>query len=347
MKCNTPEQHLAEALGHQPGSTLWLADENALGLKLPVPVACTVTNRFDVHQQINSPNNIFNDWDLTPAFAGANFTQVVYRVSKERPVVHHLLNQLAEHHAQWQQLILIGQKNEGLKSYADLAGKRFGNKQVKKHGNYYVACIQSRAPDGAPLESQNYPELRVTQHWGEQPLYSKPGTFGWQKIDDGSVFLIEQLQLLAEELAPRTHRVLDLGCGYGFITLAARTLLNTPATQWLGTDNCAAALSAYARNCGDFAEGFTGDRGLDNQQHPLRPAVDLVLCNPPFHQGFSPEANITQRFVAAMHQWLTPKGTALVVVNQFVGLEKHAQGLFSKVAEVAKNGSFRVIRLTK
>lgn len=346
MKLSTPEQQLQHELNIDPTHTLWLADENALGVNLSEPVAAAVTNRWDIYQHAQAQQRWFTDWDLQAALTSGRYRRVIYRVSKERPVVHHLLNQLADHWQQWDELLLIGQKNEGLKSFADQAGKRFGNKQLKKQGNHYTASIASREPTATPLDTQDYARLRETARWGDLALLSKPGTFGWQKIDEGSCFLLEQLAQLAPELPP-ARRVLDLGCGYGFITLGARQLLPSPAIHWLGTDNCAAALQAYAANCGAFAEGFAGDRGLDVNGKPLKDAVDLVLCNPPFHQGFSPSGDITQRFVTAMHQWLTPKGTALVVVNQFVGLEKPAKALFGEVREIANNGSFRVLRLVR
>jgi 16S rRNA (guanine1207-N2)-methyltransferase len=272
---------------------------------------------------------------------------VVYRVSKERPVVHYLLNQLAAHHQNWDTLILIGQKNDGIKSYADHACSLFGNKHLKKHGNHYLATIAAAAPQAPALDCLDYPTLRTTCHWQEIPLQAKPGTFGWQKVDDGSRFLIEQFPLWSAHVAQPPKRILDLGCGYGFISVAAHTLLPQADICWLATDNCAAALSAVQRNCGNWADSFAGDRGLDAQGAPLRAPVDLILCNPPFHQGFSPSGDITEKFVHAMHRWLVPGGQALVVVNQFVGLEKRARGLFRQIKEIANNGSFKVLALSK
>lgn len=348
MKFANAEQHLLAELAQAAPDTLWLADENTQGLAaIATPTAAAVTNRWDVYQHLTSEARWFCDWDLTAALDARHYRRVVYRVSKERPVVHHLLNQLAARHPRWDQLILIGQKNEGIKSYADHAGTLFGNKHLKKHGNHYLAAVTSAPPQAPELDCQDYPTLRTTCHWQDAPLQAKPGTFGWQKVDDGSQFLIEQIPHWAAQLPQLPKRILDLGCGYGLISLAARALLPQPDIHWLATDNCAAALIAVQHNCGAWADCFAGDRGLDKLGVPLREPVDLVLCNPPFHQGFSPSGDITEKFVEAMHHWLAPGGQALVVVNQFVGLEKRALSLFRQIKVMANNGSFKVLTLSK
>jgi len=200
----------------------------------------------------------------------------------------------------------------------------------------------------ANVDSQDYSKLRPTLAWRDRDIMSKPGTFGWQKIDDGSAFLLDQLENLATQL-PVPSRLLDLGCGYGFLSVGAKLVTEHywPNTQWLATDNCAAALTAFNANGGSWAEVFAGDRGLDESGQPLRAPVDLILCNPPFHQGFSPTGDITEKFLKAMQRWLTPKGQALIVVNQFVGVEKRAQGLFKHCHTIADNGSFKVMLLAR
>lgn len=345
---NSTDQRLASELLEQPQDTLWLADENALTfINSHQQVPATLTNRWDIYDsaQRKGAQCWFTDWDLNAALSQHNFSRIVYRVSKERPVVHHLLNQLAKQPQRWQSLTLLGQKNEGIKSYADGAAKLFGNKAINKHGNDYVARFQAPPqPSENTLNDQRYGQLRTIAEWHTTPIQSKPGTFGWQKIDEGSRFLVEQLPSVLQGLSRPPARVLDLGCGYGFLSLAGHELL--PDAAWFATDNCAAALTAFEANCGAWATSFAGDRGLDGDANPLSLPVDLLLCNPPFHQGFSTSGDLTEKFVRAMHQWLTPSGLALVVVNQFVGLEKRAQGLL-KATQVADNGSFRVLALRR
>jgi 16S rRNA (guanine1207-N2)-methyltransferase len=78
---------------------------------------------------------------------------------------------------------------------------------------------------------------------------------------------------------------------------------------------------------------------------------NLILCNPPFHQGFSVESALTDKFLNSTQRLLAKKGTAYFVVNAFIPLESKAERVFAKhpsatIAVVANNKQFKVIRIT-
>ena len=365
-RLSSTDQVLEQCLLASEEKTLWLADENALALveSLQAPFPDLITNRFDIHARAagQSEYTWFTDWDLAPCFESHQYQRVVYRISKEKPVIHHLLNQLSQYLKAGATVLLIGQKNEGIKSIADSAANCFGNKKISKSGSDYLVTINVTDKATAALDCQDYATLRPIAQWQASSIQSKPGTFGWQKIDDGSAFLLDNLaELMAnskDDTRAKTSarvaletpsRVLDLGCGYGFLSIGAKSLSakQWQNTHWLATDNCAAAITACQANCGSWAEVFAGDRGLGSNGKPLHDKVDLILCNPPFHQGFSPSGDITEKFLKAMQAWLTPKGQALIVVNQFVGIEKRSTGLFKSCQLIADNGSFKVLLLQR
>src|SRR5690606_33030346 len=110
------------------------------------------------------------------------------------------------------------------------------------------------------------------------------------------------------------------------------------------TDNCAAAITAcrhnFAAHCisGEVIAADCGD-GIEAR-------YDVILCNPPFHQGFGEERSLTEKFLAAAKRLLTPKGRALFVVNRFVPLEGLAEKLFIGVEVVLENPGFKVVELS-
>ncbi|MDX2349328.1 MAG: methyltransferase, partial [Porticoccus sp.] len=71
-----------------------------------------------------------------------------------------------------------------------------------------------------------------------------------------------------------------------------------------------------------------------------------VICNPPFHQGFTTDNQLTQRFVTSCHQHLKAGGMALFVVNRFVPLESCAEPLF-QVSKFGENKGFKLVLLEK
>ena len=70
---------------------------------------------------------------------------------------------------------------------------------------------------------------------------------------------------------------------------------------------------------------------------------DLVLCNPPFHQGFGVERDLSERFVAAARRLTANDGMALFVTNAFIPIERIARAHFRDVNRVVENGRFKLV----
>ena len=237
--------------------------------------------------------------------------------------------------------MLSGEKTDGVKTYARHACKLFADScQPQKLGNYYLARLTNYRDDQKPLDDKNYLALRPIGSPDNLPLQSKPGIFGWNKIDQGSALLLNQLPHFLQSFgeAKQPQSLLDLGCGYGFLACAAA---QQGFTQITATDNNAAALRACKANFAALEVDGTviaGDAGSQIEER-----FDAIICNPPFHQGFNIDSELTAKFLLASKRLLAPRGRALFVVNNFIALEKKAQDYFPRVREVARSGSFKLI----
>ena len=325
--------------------TLWIADENALhhiAAVPPSPALQLLSNRFDVANIARHAGHrcLFNDFacgDFTPG----SFQRVVFQVAKEKAVNHHLVNT-----AQWLlpvggELVMSGQKQEGIKSLFEKSKSLLGSGSWEKHGASYLGTLTKQHTSNAnPLDDQDYRTLRLT-HTDALDFWSKPGLFGWNKIDEGSAFLIEHLPVFLASFAAAPSSMLDLGCGYGYLTLMSREL---PLQQRFATDNNAAALLATQKNAEHYQMPVTvlAADGADSLQH----TVDMILCNPPFHQGFSHDNALTAKFLQHAKRLLKPAGKALFVVNSFIGIETLAATLFARVECLANNRRFKLLALS-
>jgi len=326
---------------------LWIADENALhGLAAAAPAAniTLISNRFDVARQARELGFVaqFSDFDFTP-LAGNSIRTAIYRISKEKPVVHHIINEAWRVLAPGGELVLSGLKQEGIKSCIEKAGVLFGNAQSRKVGKVYLGTALKRhaAPAPEPLDSKHYSALRLIET-PQLDFYSKPGLFGWDKIDQGSAFLVEQLpRILPGAQRPPTS-LLDLGCGYGYLSIMTRDLA---LERRVATDNNAAALLAMGKNAEHY--GLPVEVVADDCGGQLTPGFDLILCNPPFHQGFSVDGALTDKFLRQTRRLLSAQGMAVFVVNQFIPLERAAQKYFRVVDTASRNPSFKLIRLAQ
>ena len=336
---------LAAATGH------WLivADENwsqAIWSTIPKSNQRTITvitNRFDVAQAVQQAaiDCQFCDFDFS-ALNPASFDGVLYRVSKERATSHHVINQTVKILKPRASLVLAGEKNDGLKSYVKQAGKLFSNPvNAEKNGTAYIASIALNATENDLLSDKNYPQLRSIQLSDNLCLQSKPGIFGWDKIDRGSAFLIDHLPQFLSSFNNAPQTLLDLGCGYGYIALSASQY---GFNRLLATDNNAAAILAAQKNLdalinieSSVLATDAGD-GIDEQ-------FDTILCNPPFHSGFSIDDQLAVKFLSQTQRLLNRSGQALFVVNTFIPLEHKAKSFFERIDVVANNGSFKLISL--
>lgn len=329
-------------------NALWFADENVLPVLNTVhryPASLTIiSNRFDVAEEAKKYTSqvIFNDFDCT-AMESASLDTIFYRISKEKPLVHHILKTSARLLKPGGRLFLCGEKNEGIKTFIEKTARYFqDNVRATKEGTLYYAAITLQAilTDAAP-DDNDYPTLREIRQLNQTPWISKPGLFGWNKIDEGSALLVQHI--LAEfQHRPAPENILDLGCGYGYLTLMTASIA---AKKRVLTDNNAAALLAAKANCD--AQHLSADIVAADAGNTISETFDLILCNPPFHQGFGTDGDLTDKFLQQAKRLLSNKGTAFFVVNQFIPLEKKAAHLFGDITLLEKNKGFRIFRLVK
>lgn len=181
-------------------------------------------------------------------------------------------------------------------------------------------------------------EIRATVRGRTFHLLTDRGVFGTRRIDRGTRLLLEAMDVRADDV------ILDLGCGYGVIGLAAAALAPHGHVHLVDVNARAADLAQEnaARNTLSHVTVHVGD-GVD----PVRTIVfDLVLTNPPIRAG---RATVWRLFQGAW-EVLRPGGRFLFVARTGQGarsLARHVEALFGNVREVARGGGFRVYAATK
>jgi len=344
MSADNSLELLFSQIQQQQTPALWVLDEHGSGASLPPanPLVRVVSNRSDVAEALKKKGwqAEFSDHDFS-SIPDGSLDRVFFRIAKEKPLVHHIINSAAQLLKSGGQLLLSGGKQQGIKTYAKNAGRCLGSKeQVKKHGKDYLAIITREACEATLLDDKQYHQLRTFAEINQQPLYSKPGQYGWDKIDLGSQLLAEQLKSIMPYKRPNT--ILDLGCGYGY--LASMAHQQFPEANITATDNNAAALLACAKNFD--IQGIEGEVVPDNCASKLSGRYKLILCNPPFHQGFDVERDLTEQFVLAARRLCHKNGTVLFVVNVFIPIERLGLESFSKVDILSNSGKFKVVAMT-
>lgn len=364
---NSSLQHLfSPYLSSMDRATLWFADENTISdiqqLTLDAnnkELLTIITNRYDIYEIALQKGFQceFNDFTLDQLTTKPE--RILYHISKEKPLTHYLLNQASKLLKENGELVLIGRKQQGIKTYASKLSKQLGfNGKLKKSTNDYIGCFIRNNTSITTIEyldDQDYQSVReITppkQHI--QTIYSKPGVFGWNKVDKGTELLLSYLAEMLKQNPPPIHSALDLGCGYGWIFL---NLLSNPQffsnletsktnlIKTVATDNNAAALVCAKRNAQHYQ--LDVDIIAADCANKVNGTFDLILCNPPFHQGFSHDKALTDKFFQQTKRLLNNNGIGLWVVNDFIGLATLAKSHQLNCEKVKQEDGFSVYKLS-
>ena len=332
---------------------LWVADEHHLSEQLLNQLAVQniqlISNRYDQFTRAKQAGvkAVFNDFDLCHP-QGQKWDSIFFRVSKEKAVVHRIINSAVNLLQNNGNLWISGYKNEGTKTYLTKAAKALGSTPSVKRSKEQLFVAQIGLNEaGELLADDDYSQLRRVEMSKAQTFWSKPGLFGWKRIDQGSAFLVESLTELAKsgDLDIESSSVLDLGCGYGYLASAAAEL---NAKSIVATDNCKAAILACQKNLEKFSNQNYLCQASDCAKE-VEGKFDLILCNPPFHAGFSSSSELHHKFIEAIRTKLSPDGQALVVVNQFLRLKALCEENGLKILSEQRDNKrhFDLYRLTR
>lgn len=169
-------------------------------------------------------------------------------------------------------------------------------------------------------------------------LWTRPGLFGWDKVDEGS-------RLLAESLPGRMPGAgADLGAGYGY--LAHSLLSRDRGVARLDLFEAERlALDAARRNLEEQGSGVpVGYHWQDVTEGLPTEMYDWIVMNPPFHVGRSRSLGLGTTFVQRAAQALRPQGVLHMVANRNLPYEPELRKVLGNVETVADNGGFKVLR---
>lgn len=194
--------------------------------------------------------------------------------------------------------------------------------------------------DAAPVAAAAEPGYALPEHG--LTLSAPPGVFAAARLDLGTRLLLAHL--------PRTDvplRACDLGCGNGALGLALAR--RCPAASVLLVDESYRAVAGARRNA---AANGLADRDLefrtaDGLRDQPESSLDLILCNPPFHQAHAVDDLAAWRMFDQAARTLRPGGELLVVGNRHLGYHVKLARLFGGCEAVGGDRKFVVLRAEK
>lgn len=215
--------------------------------------------------------------------------------------------------------------------------KYFASSYLKIASEYFEEVSQTKAWKKARLLILKHPRKEITPKkyiksifWKEHTLQQYYGVFSSNKIDIGTQFFLEHLQIAEHET-----KVLDVASGNGII--AFEIAQQNPHAKITLVDDFNLAIESSKINLKNYATHFICDDTLSSL--PKR-HFDLVSSNPPFHFEHENNIEVAISLFNGVKKCLTQSGRFVLVANKHLNYKTHLSKLFSTVTEIAINKKF-------
>ena len=295
--------------------------------------------------------------DCGAAVQGQEFDLVTIHAPREREVVRQCVRDAATLLRPGGRCYLAGATRSGIKPAIRYAEELFGQAHLLayKGGSRVALAVKGELVGVDEAASEAYYRFRelIAQVRGKRYIcLTKPSIFSWDRVDEGTRRLVESMEIGTGE------RVLDLGCGYGLAGLVAADMASRGEVVLVDADCVAveAARRTLERNEVAHAQVLLSDCGAalfptrpSSQDGPLDKdsAFDVVITNPPFHQGRGVSYQVARQFIHDAAAVLRPGGRLYLVANRFIPYGREMEGLFQEVGFAYRDNRFQVWRAIK
>lgn len=231
-------------------------------------------------------------------------------------------------------IVVAGGKNDGISSLRKRLTDEVGVEEhlSKNHGEVFWLRRSQRGDIWAAA---------VTTQQAAMPLVdgrfrTAPGMFSHDRVDAGS-------RLLAESLPPKLNgKAADFCAGWGYLSVSLLQRAPGIASIELFEADHASLNAAQVNLTALAADVPAASHWTDLASEPVERRFDVVVMNPPFHQGRAADPGIGHAMIRAASNALKPGGQLFMVANRGLPYEPALKKGFARVEEIADAQGFKV-----
>lgn len=273
--------------------------------------------------------------DCASAVRDVAFDVLLTHLPRGRETAHQFIADAAAVLKPGGRLYLAGHNAAGIKPFIAYAKEILGNAETLTYKKGCRVALCNKNERTTIPQTDYYRWREFDAQVGEQTyrFVSKPGVFSWDRLDAGTRTLLETIKIRPNDT------VLDIGCGYGIIgTIAAQK-----ARQVYMVDSDSIAVEAARRTLALNRITHAHVLVSDGTEAVRDVCFDLVISNPPFHQGRQTDYNVAHQFIREAAAILNPRGRLYLVANRFIRYEHQMEACFNDVQIAHEDNLFRVL----
>ena len=259
------------------------------------------------------------------------FDLVIIKLPKNMSFFEDVLCSITNHMTKNAQVICAGMIKHMPKTAFDLLNKYIGETSTslaKKKARLIYAQFNKEKVNSP------YPNKIEIQEW-EKPLINHSNLFSRDKLDIGTRFFLENIP------SGEYKSILDLGCANGIVGLKAKKI--NPEARIIFADESFMAIKSAQTNYEQSFDAHAEFTWTNCYEEDSLPKVDLVLCNPPFHQGNTIGDFIAWQMFHDAKRALNKGGFIRVIGNRHLGYHVKLKKIFGNSKVINQNKKFVII----
>ncbi|NYE72658.1 class I SAM-dependent methyltransferase [Microlunatus parietis] len=270
------------------------------------------------------------DRDLDQAARGAQLC--LARLPKSLDALDDLAATVARHAAAEVVLLASGRVKHLTRSMNTTLERHFGEVRGSLGlGKARALVAAAPRPDGPE------PEPRRAAVAGLE-VVAYGGVFAGAALDPGTRLLLAQADRF-----PTAATAIDLGCGTGLI--ACTLARDLPDATVIGIDSSLAAVrSAQATAAANGLAERIDVRRSDGLTEVGDHAVDLIVCNPPFHRGTAKDSSTALTMITDAARVLRPGGELWLVYNTHLPYRSTLRAMIGRTELITQDQGYLVTR---